>query len=145
MTLRHHLRSRLAEEGGFTLAVAMGIMMIASIISIAAFEASRGDILPSKQDHDRRVAYTAAESGISWYQNKLAGDPDLWRKCDSNSSSTNPINQPNVTAAQRTWKSVSGSGTCIADFSICLLPITSTCSSSDRYSMLSSSEGTFRI
>jgi hypothetical protein len=141
--MTRRFRSRLDDEGGFTLAVAMGIMLIASIITIAAFQAATGDLVGSGDDHDRKVAYAAAESGISWYQTKLSADPDFWRKCAASASATSPVHQPN--ASTRYWKKVSGTGASVADFTITLKPITATCSTTDPYSMLNSANGTFQI
>ena len=74
---------RLADEGGFTLAVAMGIMLIASIVCLAAFQAANGDLVASGDNSDRKTAYAAAESGIAWYQAKLNADPNYWQQCDT--------------------------------------------------------------
>jgi Tfp pilus assembly protein PilX len=104
-------RARIAQEGGFTLAIAMGIMMIASIVTVAAFTAARGDIKPSAANSNRKVAYAAAEAGVAWYMSKLTADPDYWQKCDTGTSGgvPDPVNQPNVSAGARKWKRVPGS------------------------------------
>ncbi len=151
MTTPRNFSDRISDEGGFTLAVAMGILLIASIVSIAAFQAARGDIVPSGENSDRKVAFAAAESGVAWYQTKLGADPDYWQKCDTGTSGSpavaDPVNQPGVTGGARRWKVVSGTGTSTADFSVAVLPAAgnSTCLTTDPASMLSQTDGTFRI
>ncbi len=146
-------RPRLEDEGGFTLAIVMGIMLIASIVTVAGFQAARGDIAPSADSKDRRVAYAAAEAGVAWFASKLTANPDYWQKCDTGTSSgvPDPVNQPNVSDAARKWKVVPGAPTTgldVADFSIGLLPVTSvssTCSTSNAKSMISAGDGSFRV
>jgi hypothetical protein len=153
MHMIDRIRARLAGENGFTLAMTMGIMMISSIVCIAAFQAARGDISPSADNSDRRVAYAAAESGIAWYASKLASNPDYWQKCDTGVSGgvPDPVNQPTVSDAARKWKRVPGTapvGTGKADFSIAMMPIktvSATCSTADETSMLNPADGSFKI
>jgi hypothetical protein len=130
----------------------MGIMMIASIVTIAAFTAARGDIKPSAANSNRKVAYAAAEAGVAWYMSKLTANPDYWQLCDTGSSSgtPDPVNQPNATVGARKWKRVPGSpavGSNVADFSIAMLPASgATCSTATpSSSMLNSADGSFKI
>ncbi len=153
--MRMNLRtwSRLHDEEGFTLAMVMGIMLIASLVTIAGFQAARGDIRPSADSKDRKVAYAAAEAGVAWYASKLTANPDYWRGCDTGTSSgvPDPVNQPNASAAARKWKVVPGAPTTgldKADFSIGLLPVktvSATCVPSNEKSMLVAGDGSFKI
>lgn len=143
----HRLRAQ-AEEG-FTLATVMGIMLVSSIVCLAAFQAANGDVRNSADNRDRKVAYAAAESGVAWYQAKLTANPDYWQSCDTGKTNgvDDPVNQPNVAAASRKWKVVTGTGVDKADFSVGLLPsgAATTCSISNPTSMLSDVDGGFKV
>ncbi len=149
MTQHSQLRQCPRGERGFTMAVTMGIMLIASIVSIAAWQAARGDLIPSGENRDRKLAYAAAESGVSWYLAKLTTDPNYWTACDTGTTAgvPDPVNQKNVTGTGRKWKSVGKSGEKAAEFSVGLLPATgATCSTGDPAgTMLNTADGTFRI
>jgi Tfp pilus assembly protein PilX len=144
-------RPRLSDEGGFTLAVAMGIMLIASIVCVAAFQAAGGDLVPSGENSDRKQAFASAESGIAWYQSRLASDPDYWQKCDTGTSGTpptpDPVNQHNAAAASRKWRTVAGTGVNRTDFSLAVMPASpaTACSTADPNSVISQTDGSFRI
>ena len=140
---------RLGDEHGFTLAMAMGIMLISSIVCLAAFQAASGDLVPSGENSDRKLAYAAAESGIAWYEAKMVSDPTYWQKCDTGTTNgvPDPVNQKSVPAASRKWKVVSGSGKSTLDYSLAVLPAQgATCSTSNPSgTMLSTVDGSFKI
>ncbi len=140
---------RAGDEHGFTLAMAMGIMLISSIVCLAAFQAANGDLVPSGENSDRKLAYAAAESGIAWYEAKMVSDPTYWQKCDTGVTNgvPDPVNQPSVAAGSRKWKVVSGTGKSTLDYSIAVLPATgATCSTTNPSgTMLSTVDGSFKI
>lgn len=142
-------RLTLRAEDGFTLAIAMGIMLIASIISLAAFQAARGDLIPSGQNSDRKLAYGAAQSGIEFYLAKLVSDPNYWQQCANGVTAgvADPVNQKTVSDASRKWRTLSGTGRSKVDYSIGLLPAKgTTCSTTDpQGTMINSVDGSFRI
>lgn len=149
MTATRTKRLRPQAEHGFTLASVMGLMLVASMICLAAFNAANGDVRSSADNRDRKVAYAAAESGVAWYQAKLTGDPNYWQDCDEGTTDGVPdaVNQPNVAEAARKWQTVTGTGPNRSEFSVGMLPAApaTTCSTTDATSMLSSVDGSFKV
>jgi Tfp pilus assembly protein PilX len=62
------IQRRLAEESGFTMVVVMGVLLVATLFSVAAIAAAEQDTTPSRLDVDRKQAYAAAwpASTTSW-------------------------------------------------------------------------------
>ena len=75
--------ARLAAEDGFTLMVALGVMLVTSLLLAAAFEASRGDIQLSHRNTVQKQAYYAALAGIQEYEFHLQANPDYWETCSA--------------------------------------------------------------
>ncbi len=61
------LRSRLADESGFTLVVVMGSMLILTLLTVGALATVQGDLPLSHKDAARKQAYAAAEAGVADY------------------------------------------------------------------------------
>ena len=78
---RRSASARLASEEGFTLMVALGVMLVTSLLLAAAFEASRGDIQLSHRNTVQKQAYYAALAGIQEYEFHLQANPDYWETC----------------------------------------------------------------
>jgi Tfp pilus assembly protein PilE len=77
------LRTRLAAQDGFTMVVALSVMLIASLLLAAAFEAANGDIQLSHRDTVQKEAYYAALAGIQEFEYHLQANPDYWQTCSS--------------------------------------------------------------
>lgn len=77
------LRARLAlkAEGGFTLIIALGVMLVTSMLLVAVFTASDGDIQLSHESTIQKEAYYAALAGIQEYEFELEKEPNYWEKC----------------------------------------------------------------
>jgi Tfp pilus assembly protein PilE len=75
--------ARLASEDGFTLMVALGVMLVTSLLLAAAFAASRGDIQLSHRNTVQKQAYYAALAGIQEYEYHLQANPDYWETCST--------------------------------------------------------------
>jgi Tfp pilus assembly protein PilE len=80
---RWRVPTRLASEDGFTLMVALGVMLVTSLLLAAAFEASRGDIQLSHRNTVQKQAYYAALAGIQEYEYHLQANPDYWETCST--------------------------------------------------------------
>ena len=72
---------RRAAEAGFTLVTVMGVMLIASLLSVATFAAVNGDARESGKDVGRKQALAAAEAGVNDYLFHLNEDNAYWTKC----------------------------------------------------------------
>ena len=81
------LRRRLRQEGGFTLILALGVMMVTSLLLLAAFTASNGDVHLAYEDLTQKQAYFAAQAGVQAYEYQLQKNPNFWQTCESVSAS----------------------------------------------------------
>jgi Tfp pilus assembly protein PilE len=73
--------ARLVSEEGFTLMVALGVLLVTSLLLAAAFQASRGDVQLSHRNTVQKQAYYAALAGIQEYEFHLQANPDYWETC----------------------------------------------------------------
>jgi Tfp pilus assembly protein PilX len=97
--------NRLSDEGGFTVAVAVGAMFLVAILTAGALAATNGDMHLTANDLDHKQAYEAAQAGIADYSYHLSSDTGYWAKCTS-VPTPNAVNQQGSTANRR---SVAGS------------------------------------
>jgi hypothetical protein len=82
MTTIHSLAGRLRAEGGFTMIVAMGVMLVTSLLLVAAFTAANGDQQVSHESTLQQQAYYAALAGVQEYQYRLENNTDFWDTCE---------------------------------------------------------------
>ncbi len=61
--------------------VALGVMLVASLLMVAAFEAAQGDIHLSHKDTLQKQAYYAALAGVQEYEYHLQANPNYWETC----------------------------------------------------------------
>ena len=121
------VRKRLRGESGFSMIVLLMLLLVGSLLSVAAYDAASGDIPLSGSDQDRKQAYSAAEAGVEYYAFHLAQDNAYWTNCTNvpapGPGQPSPVNQAwNGTGTDpRTWRAVPGSE---AEYTIELLPAT---------------------
>jgi Tfp pilus assembly protein PilX len=89
-TTRSRIRSHLAEQSGFTLIIAMGVMLVTSLLLVAAFTAVDGDITLSHKDTTQKQAYFAAVAGVQEYAHKLQANSDYWQSACKGPKGTVP-------------------------------------------------------
>jgi Tfp pilus assembly protein PilX len=91
-TLLSRIRYRLAGQGGFTMIVALGAMVVTSLLISATFIALEGEAHLSQGDLDGKRAYYAAQAGLNAYLYQLNTDSTYWQTCANNTtvSGTNP-------------------------------------------------------
>jgi hypothetical protein len=137
--------SRLRQEEGYTVAVAMGAMLLVTIMTAGTLAATNNDLHLTRNDLDHKQAYAAAQAGIADYAFHLSTDTGYWAKCTS-VPMPNAVNQMGFTDRRRT---VAGSEQ--ESYALELIPATgqSACSTSTpTASMLEPSgpmAGSFRI
>jgi Tfp pilus assembly protein PilX len=144
------IRRRLADESGMTMAVVMGVLLVATLFSVAAIASADRDISQSRSDIDRKAAYSAAEAGLNDYMARLNQDSNYWTNCDQVPAPA-PVNQRFVRtsptqADPRKWRMVPGSTE--ADYTIELIPAngaTACDPNNPAGTMIDSSTGTFTI
>jgi len=69
-------------EDGFTMIIALGVMLVTSLLMIVAFTAANGDITLSARDLTAKQAYFAALAGVQEYEFKLQNNPNYWQTCE---------------------------------------------------------------
>jgi hypothetical protein len=119
------IRRCVRDESGFTMVVVMGVLLVATLFSVAAIAAAQHDIKPSRLDVDRKQAWAAAEAGINDYMARLNQDANYWTKC-TNVQAPAPVNQrfTRTSAGEpdpRSWRFIPGSTE--ADYTIELIPV----------------------
>jgi Tfp pilus assembly protein PilX len=77
------IRSRGRLEDGFTMIIALGVMMVTSLLLVAAFTAANGDITLAHRDVTEKQAYFAALAGVQAYEHQLQVNPNFWQTCES--------------------------------------------------------------
>lgn len=130
--------------------VVLGTLLIATLMSVAAFAAIDGDTPQARVDQDRKESYSAAEAGIAYYLDQLDRDNAYWTQCTNVPSpgggQPSPVNQPwdGAGADPRTWRSIPSSD---AQYTIELLPAngSSQCVAGNDATVIDATTGTFKI
>jgi Tfp pilus assembly protein PilX len=124
---------RARSEDGFSMIVVIVALMVASMLTVAAISAATGDLPASRTSQDRKAAYAAAESGLAYFNYKLANDNTYWKTCGDGGSGR--VNTRTVPGTAETY-------------TIEFLPVTTNvpCNTTDpEGTMLDSKTGTFRV
>jgi Tfp pilus assembly protein PilX len=72
------LRSRASSQNGFTMIIALGVMLVTSLLLLAAFTATNSDVHLAAVDTQQKQAYLAAVAGVQEYEHKLQANADYW-------------------------------------------------------------------
>jgi Tfp pilus assembly protein PilX len=78
---RHRLRTAVRAEAGFTMIIAIGVMLVTSLMLVAAFTVANGEVESSHTDIAQKQAYYAALAGIQEYEYNLQANPNFWQTC----------------------------------------------------------------
>jgi hypothetical protein len=130
---------KLACQRGFTTVTLMGVLMIGGLLVAATFAAVDPDIGLSRGDQDSKQAYAAAESGLQWYLNSLAGNNSYYTLCNNppnpSPSEPAPVNQKTPDGATSfKWRKLPGEQ---AKYGIELIPAEGKpLCTSDQYTMV---------
>jgi Tfp pilus assembly protein PilX len=76
---RFHIRAR--SEAGFTMVIALGVMLVTGLLLVVGYTAVRGDTTLSRNEIIARQAYYAAVAGVQEYEYQLQANPDYWQTC----------------------------------------------------------------
>jgi len=79
--LDRRLRAQARSEGGFTMIIAIGVMLVTSLLLVVAFAAANGDIHLSHKNTLQKQAYYAALAGVQEYEYLLQSNPNYWETC----------------------------------------------------------------
>jgi Tfp pilus assembly protein PilX len=81
------------SEGGFTMIVALGVLLVSSLLLTAAFVAAGGDIHLSHNDTVAKKAYYAAQAGVNDYLYHLTQDGNYLTYCTTPTPANPALNQ----------------------------------------------------
>jgi Tfp pilus assembly protein PilX len=107
------VRARLRSESGFTMLLALGVLMVTALLSAAVFEAVGGDTQLSRADLDGKRAYASAQAGLQTYLfqlNSHATTSQWWETC-ANDTQTAVTVPGSTTGVYYSYKPVN---TCVA-------------------------------
>jgi len=81
MTIPARLHARLRDERGFSVLLALFVLMITTTLLGATYAAVTNDTQLSRVDLDQQRAYAAAQAGIAQYVYELNQSPNYWSTC----------------------------------------------------------------
>ena len=122
---------RLTDESGIAMLTLIGVMMILALVTAGIMSSVQTDTVQARRDQDRKIAYSAAEAGISNYMFRLQSDPHAWTRCTS-VPGTAFVSQAwaGTGADPRAWRGLTGT---TSQYAVELLPKPgqSTCNTAD--------------
>jgi Tfp pilus assembly protein PilX len=83
----------LRREDGISLILVLGVMLVASMLMVAAFTSANGEIHSTASDTAQKKAYYAAEAGIENYEYHLTQDGDYLSYCTKPTPANTALNQ----------------------------------------------------
>lgn len=83
MTSSTRLRERVHAEHGFTMIIALGVLLVTGLLMAAVFVATNSEVTLSHTDTLQKQAYYAALSGIQEYEYELEKNPNFWQTCST--------------------------------------------------------------
>jgi hypothetical protein len=75
------LRTRPGSEDGFAIIIALGVLVVTSLIAAAAYAAVQADAPLGQRDLDGKKAYYAARAGVNAFLYELNQNPMYWQTC----------------------------------------------------------------
>jgi type II secretory pathway pseudopilin PulG len=84
-------RRRLAAEDGFTMVLALGVMLVTSMLLTGVFFALQGEVHSGTNDLSAKRAYAAAQAGIQTYLYDLNQNPNYWGTCANDTVGSTPV------------------------------------------------------
>jgi hypothetical protein len=84
---------RLSAEHGFTMVLALGVLLVTSLLLTAVFYALQGEVQSGTTDLASKRAYAAATAGVNAYLYQLNQNPNYWNTCSNDTQST-PVSVP---------------------------------------------------
>lgn len=81
-------RRRATAEHGFTMVVALSVLLVTSLLLTATFYAISGDIHVGTDNLAAKRAYAAASAGVQAYLYQMNQNPNYWETCTNDTQST---------------------------------------------------------
>jgi len=86
-------RERASAEHGFTMVIALGVLLVTSLLLTAVFYAVSGEIHIGTDNLAAKRAYAAADAGVQAYLYQMNQNPNYWETCANNTQSS-PVTVP---------------------------------------------------
>jgi Tfp pilus assembly protein PilX len=110
--------SRLRADGGISMIITLGVLLVTSSLLVAAFTSGLGEVRLTNTDTAAKKAYYAAQAGISEYAAHMTQDSNYLTYCTTPSPENKALNQ----LSEGTANKVSVPGTTDEQYAITLLP-----------------------
>ena len=81
MITTQKLHSLARSQDGVTMIIAIGVMLVTSLLLAGAFVATQDDIGLSHTDTAQKEAYYAALAGVQEFEYEMQINPNYWQKC----------------------------------------------------------------
>jgi len=88
-----HLPHALRRQDGFTLILTLVVLLISSLLLVAAFTSAQGEIHLTNTDRQEKKAYYAAEAGLEDYEYHLTQDGNYLTYCTTPTPENPALNQ----------------------------------------------------
>ncbi|HUA06366.1 MAG TPA: hypothetical protein VMB27_20840 [Solirubrobacteraceae bacterium] len=125
-------RSRAAAEHGFTMVIALGVLLVTSLLLTATFYAVSGEIHIGTDNLASKRAYAAATAGVQAYLYQMNQNPNYWETCANDTQSTAVTVPGSTDNASYTFKPIYANGN-------------TGCTSNVINSLVDSTTGTIRL
>ena len=112
--LLHRLPRRCRAEGGYVMVTVMGVLLVATLFSVAAMSAADNDTPPVAPRRGPQGGVRGRRGGLNYYLYRLNEDSNFWAPCTNvegpSATEPAPVNQPwNGTGPDpRRWRNVPG-------------------------------------
>jgi hypothetical protein len=91
------VRRRLTSESGFAMVMALGVLMVTSLLVGAIYVGVQAEIQSTSRSSDTQQAYYAARAGEQAFLYQLDENPNYWTTC-SNDYAPTPVAVPGTTS-----------------------------------------------
>ncbi len=81
MTITQRLLIRARSQEGVTIVIAMGVLLVTSLLLAGAFVATQDDVSLSHTDTMQKQAYYAALAGVQEFEYQMQVNPNYWQTC----------------------------------------------------------------
>ena len=103
-------RERASAEHGFTMVIALGVLLVTSLLLTAVFYAVSGEIHIGTDNLAAKRAYAAADAGVQAYLYQMNQNPNYWETCANNTQSTPVVVPGSADGATYTFQPIYANG-----------------------------------
>jgi Tfp pilus assembly protein PilX len=103
------VRDRLREQHGFTMIVALGVLMVSTLLTAAVLLSVQGDSGLTRADLDGKRAYAAAQSAVQAYMYQLNNSTNYWNSCTNDTLAETAV-PGTTTGIYYSWAPVPANG-----------------------------------